>query len=279
MNGMPLTVRNCRFFGESPASPFAGIVLSVESGGPFTLLGNTISTTQVTVGIQVIGDGATPIQANIRSNRIGNLSSRVLTAGIAISDIPPSSNVVVERNIVEGGNPPTTSQIGIRLQPVIAVGAEGVIVRRNTVSNFIFGVVVDGSPDSQILANLLRNNVTGIAVDTTTDSVTTPRINDNNITCTNIAGCKAAGAVGLSYTMGTYPLDAMNNFWGARSGPYSANTPSPGNLDCPEATCNPPAGGGTGLPVDSAGATDCGTGVGTVTTCPIRTVQNLFAGA
>jgi hypothetical protein len=283
LNGFPLTVKSCRFFGENAAAFFTGIVLSEESDGPFLIQGNTISNSQVLVGIQLIGDGSTPIQATIKSNRIGNANSRVGAVGIAVSDIPSSSTVIVERNVVDGGNPPTTSQVGIRLQPVMGVGANDVIVRRNTVTDFMFGIVVDGSPGSEITANVVRDNrLAGIAVDTTTDSGTSPLINNNNITCTNLAGCKAGGSVGLLFSMGSYSLDAKNNYWSAPSGPDSRDNPSPGNANCPEAKgagCSLPAGGGTGLPVDSVGATDCGTAAGTVTICPIRTLPNAFAGA
>lgn len=273
-SGRPLTVRNCRFVGRDRSALFSGIALVNEFGGPFLIQGNQITNQLVSAAILIDGRSASSLQVIVRGNRIGS----DVTAGIIVSDIPSGSSVVIERNILEGGDL-GRGAIGILLNP----GSHGVIVQRNTILNFGTGIVVDGSPGTKILANHLQDNGVGIAVDTTTaTSGVTPVINDNNITCTSLGACRAAGAVGLSFVQGTYTLDARNNYWGTSTGPDSAEDPAPGNTTCPEATgsnCTGPAGGGTGLPINATGV-DCSvSGSGSVRTCPIRTAPNRLAGA
>lgn len=273
-SGRPLTVRNCRLIGRDRTSLFSGIALVNEFGGPFLIYGNQITNQLVSAAILVDGRGSSPLQVTVRRNRVGS----DVTAGIIVSDIPSGSSVLIELNHLDGGEL-GRGAIGILLNP----GSNGVIVRRNTVLNFGTGIIVDGSPGSQILANHLQDNGVGITVDPTASSGTTPIINDNNITCTSLGACRAAGAVGLYFGVGTYTLDARNNYWGASTGPDSAENPAPDNRTCPEATgsgCTGPAGGGTGLPVNADGAVDCSaSGGGSVRTCPIRTAPNRLAGA
>jgi len=274
-SGRPLTVRDCRLVGRDRSALFSGIALVNEFGGPFLIQGNQITNQLVSAAILVDGRGAQPLQAIVRGNRIGS----DVTAGIIVSDIPSGSSVVIERNLLDGGDL-GRGAVGILLNP----GSTGVTVQRNTILNFGTGILVDGSPGSKILANHLQDNGVGIAVDTTTSSETAPPvITDNNITCTSLAACRVAGAVGLYFAGGTYTLDARNNYWGASTGPDSAEDPAPGNSTCPEATgsnCAGPAGGGAGLPINADGAVDCSTsGPGSVRTCPIRTAPNRFAGA
>ncbi len=273
-SGRPLTVRNCRFVGRDRLALFSGIALVNEFGGPFLIQGNQITNQLVSAAILIDGRNVSPLQVIVRGNRVGS----DVTAGIIVSDIPSGSSVVIERNILEGGDL-GRGAIGILLNP----GSPGVIVQRNTILNFGTGIVVDGSPGSKILANHLQDNGVGIAVDTTTaTSGMAPVINDNNITCMSLGACRAAGAVGLSFVHGTYTLDARSNYWGANTGPDSAEDPAPGNTTCPEATgsnCAGPPGGGTGLPINASGV-DCSvSGSGSVRTCPIRTAPNQFAGA
>jgi len=290
-DGFPLVVRNCRIFGATPSTSISGILVLDERGGPYTFENNTISNGAIFVGIGIDGDGATEIEATIKSNRILANGGGAISVGIQITDVVLSSSVLVEKNTVNGGGPTAGSGIGILLGfGNNSVGAEGVTVQRNTILNFSDvtvpgrGIVVDGSPDCEILANLLKDNVVGIRVDPGNSSITTPVINNNNITCSNLSACKAAGFIGLSFGfLGTYNLDARNNYWGASTGPDSVDTPSsPGpNTTCPEATgasCTGQVGGGTGLPIEGVGF-DCGTDWFQVRTCPIRTLPNPNAGA
>jgi hypothetical protein len=274
-SGRPLTVQNCRFVGRDRSALFSGIALVNEFGGPILIQGNHITNQLVSAAIVVDGNGGRPLQVTVRGNRVGSN----VTAGVLVSDIPSGSSVVIERNILDGGDL-GRGAIGILLNP----GSNGVLVQRNTIVNFGTGIVVDGSPGSKILANHLQDNGVGIAVDTTASSGTTPPvITDNNITCTSLGACRVAGAVGLVFAGGTYTLDARNNYWGASTGPDSAESPAPGNSVCPEATgsnCTGPGGGGTGLPINADGARDCSTSLpGSVRTCPIRTAPNRLAGA
>ncbi|MCS6817899.1 MAG: right-handed parallel beta-helix repeat-containing protein [Blastocatellia bacterium] len=273
-SGIPLTVRNCRLIGRNQSALFSGIALMNESGGPFLIQGNQITNQLVSAAILIDGRSTSPLQAIVRGNRIGS----DVTAGIIVSDIPPGSSVIIERNVLDGGDL-GLGAVGILLNP----GSNGVVVQRNTILNFGTGIIVDGAPGSKILANHLQDNRIGIAVDTTVaTSGTPPVINDNNITCTSLGACRAAGAEGLSFVTGTYTLDARNNYWGASTGPDSAENPAPGNTTCPEATgsnCAGPAGGGTGLPINAHGVDCSASGGGSVRTCPIRTAPNRLAGA
>jgi len=272
-SGLPLTVRNCRLVGRDRSALFSGIALVNEFGGPFLIQGNQITNQLVSSAILIDGRGSSSLQAIVRGNRIGS----DVTAGIIVSDIPSGSSVLIERNILEGGDL-GRGAVGILLNP----GSHGVIVQRNTILNFGTGIIVDGSPGSKILANHLQDNGVGIQVDPTAASGATLMINDNNITCTNLGACRVAGAVGLSFNTGAYTLDARNNYWGASTGPDSAEDPAPGNTICPEATgsnCAGPAGGGTGLPINAIGVDCSASGGGSVRTCPIRTAPNRLAGA
>jgi len=273
-SGRPLTVQSCRLVGRNRSELFSGIAVVNEFGGPILIQRNHITNQLVSAAIVVDGRGTQPLQAVVRGNRIGS----DVTAGIIVSDIPSGSSVVIERNVLAGGDL-GRGAVGILLNP----GSNGVIVQRNTIVNFGTGIVVDGSPGSRISANHLQDNGVGIAVDTTTSSGTTPVITDNNITCTSLGACRAAGAVGLIFAGGTYTLDARNNYWGTNTGPDSAESPAPSNSVCPEATgssCTGPGGGGTGLPINADEAQDCSASLpGSVRTCPIRTAPNRLAGA
>jgi hypothetical protein len=273
-SGRPLTVQNCKILGRDRSALFSGIALVNEFGGPFLISGNRITNQLVSAAIVIDGRGTQPLQATVRGNRIGS----DVTAGIIVSDIPSGSSVVIERNVLEGGDL-GRGAVGILLNP----GSRGVVVQRNTILNFGTGIVVDGSPGSKIVANHLQDNgVVGIQVDPSAPSGATLEITDNNITCTNLGACRVAGAIGLSFSNGTYTLNARNNYWGASTGPDSAENPAPGNTTCPEATgsnCAGPPGGGTGLPIDATGVDCSASGLGSVRTCPIRTTPNRLAGA
>lgn len=284
-DGKPLTVRGCRIRGISPSTHFTGgIALFDESGGPYLFLNNTISRGHFDFGIVLDGDILDSLRATIRNNDIGGRDT-VVGAGIVITDILASATVVVDRNTIDGGGPSVGSMVGIALGwGDDNVGGQGVTVQRNTVVNFSNpnvrgrGIVVDGSPGAKILANAVRDNFLGIVVDPGHDSGETPLINNNNITCSNLTACKAAGYRGLFFGLAGYALDARNNYWGTNTGPESTDI---GTI-CPEATgsrCNGPAGGGTGLPVETPFAVDCGTGPGQVMVCPFRSSPNSSAGA
>ncbi len=291
-NGNPLTVRSVLIQRATATADIAGILLVEEFDGPFTIDRNVISSVgDDGVGIVVDGDGITPIEAGVRGNRIGSPNAATLE-GIVVEEVPAGSDVVVERNRVDGGN-----NVGSILG--IGVGfSDGVIVQRNTVQNFVgtaaaqdaFGIEIEESPNTQVLRNVIRNNDVGVAVNDDdvagTETADTVVINLNNITST------VTGATGLLFipdsTAATAALDATDNWWGAANGPSDID----GDADsCPEADlapappCSetqPTATDGTGLPVDSgagAGVPDCGTGAGEVTTCPFRTSPVSPAGA
>jgi hypothetical protein len=192
----------------------------------------------------------------------------------------------VERNRVDGGNN-ASSTAGIDV-----FDSDGVIVRRNTVRNFVgtaaaqdaFGIGIDESPNTQVLRNVIANNDTGVVVDDNTtpgtETADTVVINENNITSTVT---NATGLLFIPDTAATAPLDATNNWWGAANGPRDDDADT---TDCPEATppgcTTPPTAEGGGLPVAVGPppvANDCGTTAGTVTTCPFRTAPVSPAGA
>lgn len=292
--GNPLTVRNLLIQRATTTANIQGIVLGNESGGPFLIEGNTIpsvgSTAPFSVGILVDGDGATAIDATVRRNRVGSAGAPT-RQGIVITEAPTNSSVLVERNIVDGGNN-VNSLLGI------GVGAsDTVTVQRNTVRNFVgaaapdaIGIGIGESTNVQILRNAITNNDVGVAVCDgaacggidNAETADTVVINFNNITST------VANATGLLFVpdpAATAPLDATQNWWGAADGPRDIN----GDADaCPEAsgaTCATPQPGapdGTGLPVDAGaggGTPECGTNPGEVTTCPFRTSPVSPAGA
>ena len=280
--GDPLTVRGLRIDRATSTATIIGIFLDDETDGPFTIEQNVIpSVGGAGIGIWVDGDPPTPITASVKGNTVGSAGSPT-GSGIQVTDVPPGSNVTVERNRVDGGNN-TNSIVGI-----VVADSNDVIVRRNTVRNFVgtaadqdaFGIDIVESPNTRVLRNVIANNDTGVRVDDNTTAGTqtadTVRINDNNITST------VANATGLLFirdsTAATVPLDATKNWWGAATGPSDIDGDASA---CPEAAagCTP---GGTGLPVDSnagGGAADCGTGAGRVTTCPFRTAPVSPAGA
>jgi hypothetical protein len=282
-NGNPLTVRGLRI--DRAAGAITGIFLEDETDGPFTIEQNVIPSVGGVggTGIVVDGDTATAITASVKGNTVGSAGSPT-EVGIEVSDVPATSSVTVERNRVDGGNNASSIR-GISVED-----SNGVIVRRNTVRNFVgtaaaqdaAGIVIDESRNTQVLRNVIANNDTGVAVNdsTGTETADTVVINDNNITST------VANATGLLFipdAAATAPLDATNNWWGAADGPKDddANT-----TDCPEATppgcTTPPTAEGSGLPVAVGPppvADDCGTAAGTVTTCPFRTAPVSPAGA
>jgi hypothetical protein len=280
--GNPLTVRGLRI--DRAAGAIIGIFLDDETDGPFTIEQNVIPSVGG-FGIWVDGDTATAITASVKGNTVGSAGSPTFF-GILVTDVPATSSVTVERNRVDGGNN-ASSTAGI-----VVGGSTGVIVRRNTVRNFVgtaaaqdaAGIVIDESPNAQVLRNVIANNDTGVVVDDNTtpgtETADTVVINDNNITST------VANATGLLFipdsTAATAPLDATNNWWGAANGPRDDDADT---TDCPEATppgcTTPPTAEGGGLPVavGPSVANDCGTTAGTVTTCPFRTAPVSPAGA
>jgi hypothetical protein len=281
--GDPLTVRGLRIDRATSTATITGIFLDDETDGPFTIEQNVIPSVGSGIGIDVDGDTANAITASVKGNTVGSAGSPT-GGGIRVTDVPTTSSVTVERNRVDGGNN-ASSTAGI-----VVADSDGVIVRRNTVRNFVgtaapqnaFGIDIMESPNTQVLRNVIANNDTGVRVDdsTGTETADTVVINDNNITST------VANATGLLFipdAAATAPLDATNNWWGAADGPKDddANT-----TDCPEATppgcTTPPTAEGSGLPVAVGSppvADDCGTAAGTVTTCPFRTAPVSPAGA
>ncbi|GBC77389.1 hypothetical protein HRbin08_00866 [bacterium HR08] len=286
-NGNPLTVRNLLIQAATTTANITGIMIgdpftpgTGESGGPFLVEGNVIPRTGSSgFGVVVFGDTMT-----VRRNRIGSAGAPT-AVGIRVE--APGGGVVVERNIVDGGNN-TSSFSGIGVG-----GSDDVTVQRNTVRNFVgtaapqdaFGIGIAESTNVQVLRNVIANNDTGVVVNDNAiagETANTVVINLNNITST------VTGATGVLFSPdsgATAPLDATNNWWGAASGPSDID----GDADaCPEAagsTCGTPQPGapdGTGLPVDSGAgvsAADCGTAAGRVTTCPFRTSPVFPAGA
>jgi hypothetical protein len=282
-NGEPLTVRGCRIFGASQLANFSAIALFDEMTGPFVVQDNIIPNYIIAGGIGVDGDGANTMQLTIKGNRIGSLGSHV-GVGIVLSDIPSSSNVMVEKNLVDAGSNTSNSMIGILLNPADdGVQPDGIMVRRNTVLHFQAGISLDGAPNTHVIANLLQDNDRAVEVDLNNDSGSTPLINENNFMCTNLAACKAAGFVGVYFGVGGYNLDARENYWGNQTGPDSMDAPPGANMVCPEAAganCNGPAGGGAGLASDANGNPDCKNAVGgSVRTCPFLTRLYSLAGA
>jgi hypothetical protein len=265
-----------------------GILLVNETGGPFTIEQNVIPSVGGVggAGIVVDGDTATAINASVKGNTVGSAGSPT-GSGIGVTDVPATSSVIVERNRVDGGNN-ASSTVGI-----LVLGSDGVIVRRNTVRNFVgtaaaqdaSGIVIVESPNTQVLRNVIANNDTGVAVDDNTtagmETADTVVIKDNNITST------VANATGLLFipdsTAATAPLDARNNWWGAADGPRDDDADT---TDCPEAT-GPTCGGapaeGSGLPIAVGPppvANDCdAAAAGKVRTCPFRTAPVSPAGA
>lgn len=288
--GNPLTVRNLLIQRATTTADIQGIALFDELGGPFLIEGNTIpsvgSTAPFGVGILVDGDGATAIDATVRRNRVGSAGAPT-EFGIWVSDAPMGSSVLVERNIVDGGN-------NVNSRTGIGVGySDTVTVQRNTVRNFVgtaapqnaFGIWIEESTNVQVLRNAITNNDVGVEVDDSAaagETADTVVINFNNITST------VANATGLLFFPdggATAPLDATQNWWGAADGPRDID----GDANaCPEAsgptcgTAQPAAPDGTGLPVSAnagPGNPECGTGAGLVTTCPFRTSPVSPAGA
>jgi hypothetical protein len=286
-NGNPLTVRGLRI--DRAAGVINGISLVNETGGPFTIEQNVIPSVGGAggMGIVVDGDGNNAITASVKGNTVGSAGSPTFF-GILVSDVPAPSSVTVERNRVDGGNN-TSSTMGI-----VVLSSDGVIVRRNTVRNFVgtavvaqdaFGIAIGESPNTQVLRNVIANNDTGVRVDDSAvgETANSVVIKDNNITST------VTGATGLLFipdTAATAPLDATNNWWGAANGPKDDDTDT---TDCPEATpssgcTTPPTAEGGGLPIATDPLApqpnpDCGTGAGLVTTCPFKTAPVSPAGA
>jgi hypothetical protein len=283
-NGNPLTVRGLRI--DRAAGVINGILLVNETGGPFTIEQNVIPSVGGAggIGIAVDGDTATAITASVKGNTVGSAGSPTFW-GILVNDIPLTSSVTVERNRVDGGNN-ASSTAGI-----LVFDSDGVIVRRNTVRNFVgtaaaqdaFGIGIDESSNTQVLRNVIANNDTGVVVDDNTtpgtETADTVVINENNITSTVT---NATGLLFIPDAAATAPLDATNNWWGAANGPRDDDADT---TDCPEATppgcTTPPTAEGGGLPVavGPSVANDCGTTAGTVTTCPFRTAPVSPAGA
>ncbi len=277
-NGNPLTVRNLLIQRATAAANIWGIQFDDEFGGPFLIQGNTIPSAGsggFAVAIWVDGDGTNAIDATVRGNRVGSAGQPTLT-GIAITDAPLGS-VLIERNIVDGGNN-ANSGIGIGM-----VGSDTVTVQRNTVRNFNagLGIWIQESTNVAVLRNAITNNFIGVVVNDNAsagETADTVVINLNNITST-VTG--ATGVVFIRDPAATAPLDATQNWWGASSGPRDVN----GDPGCPEGsgpTCAPGAPPGTGLPVNAgagSGAPDCGTSPGLVMTCPFRTSPVSPAGA
>ncbi len=269
----PLTVQKCRFQGATSTADFDGIVVRT-TGGPIVIERNIIAGRINDAGIAVVGDNSTTVTVQIRWNQISIAGATGLGVGIGLTGIP-GGTILVERNRITGGGATANALAGIALAPdstiPTTVGARGAVIRRNTVLNFSdptsnpgppgTGILLDTSSGAQILANLIRDNRVGIAVDPVTASSSAgpppPIVHDNNITCTNVAGCTAAGARGLVLNPGAYNLNAENNWWGASSGP--------GGTGCP----------GTGLPV----VPTCGTAAGQVDAIPFRAGPNPNAGA
>ncbi len=267
-----------------------GIFLEDEEDGPFTIEQNVIPSAGPIAlgifgaGIWVDGDGTNAITASVTRNTVGSSGSPTDT-GIFVGQVPSANDVTVERNRVDGGNY-ASSINGIWVED-----SDGVIVRRNTVRNFVgptgpgnaFGILIEDSSDIQVLRNVIANNDVGVVVDddaSTGETANTVVINFNNITST------VTGATGLLFvpnSAATVPLDATNNWSGAATGPSDGDTDT---TDCPETTVpgctTPPAAEGGGLRIAGTignANTDCGTTPGTVTTCPFRTAPVSPGGA
>jgi hypothetical protein len=286
-------VRGLRIDRAAPTASIQGIFLEDEfdGPGPFTIEQNVIpSVGGAGIGIWVDGDTANAITASVKGNTVGSAGSPT-GFGIQVTDVPPGSNVTVERNRVDGGNN-TNSIVGI-----VVDDSDGVIVQRNTVRNFVgtpapqnaFGIDIVESPNTRVLRNVIANNDTGVLVNDRvpggTQTADTVVINDNNITST------VANATGLLFipdAAATVPLDARNNWWGAANGPSDDDVDT---NDCPEATgltCGGAAVEGGGLPVavsttlfpTTPVADDCdAAAAGKVRTCPFRTSPVSPAGA
>jgi hypothetical protein len=283
-NGNPLTVRDLSIMRDSAASSIWGVILWEENapGGPFTMERNVMGAGTV-VGLWIEGDSATSVTAFVRRNTIRGARRY----GIVVTDLPAGSGVIVEGNLVDGGNHPD-NVVGIGLWE-----SNGVTIWRNTVRNFVgttfpgWGITISESPNVQVIRNVVANNGVGVLVDDISygpgETAATVVINFNNITST------VTGAIGLSFLPNssvTVPLDATNNWWGAANGPRDDDSGDP--PDCPEATppgcTTPPTAEGGGLPIAtnplaSQPNTDCGAGAGLVRTCPFWTAPVSPAGA
>ena len=285
LNPNPLTISRCRFQGETSTAFFNGIVVGAL-GGAILIEKNVISGNISDAAIAVVGNDTTPVNVQIRWNHItivsaNDPSANNLGVGIGLTGIV-GGTVLVERNRITGGGAAADALAGIALAPFFTIpttnGAWGAIIRRNTILNFSdtsvttlppplppqrgTGIALDTSPGAQILANLIKDNADGVSVDplnadSSAGPPAPPRVNDNNITCTNVAGCVAAGSRGVVLN-GTYNLNAENNWWGTANGPG-------GGTGCL----------GAGLPVAPA----CGTGAGRVDVTPFRASPNPGAGA
>lgn len=296
INANPLTLRNCRIQGASPTGAFDGIIVASRLG-PITIQDNFISGTIQATAIALVGDnflgGTTPVTATIQRNRITITGVGTnFGAGIGLTGIS-GGNVIVQRNIIDGGGSTAGAGFGIGLGPdptiPTTIGAAGAIIRRNTVRNFSdpttnlvvpgTGIAVDGSPGALVEANLIKDNFYGVLVDPTTVSGPPfPVVKDNNITCTNVTSCKASGFVGLAFrNVNPYNLDARSNFWGANNGPD--DTAAGSNCGGTTLTACDTAPG-SGLPILTSGSDDCdAVAAGSVRACPSRSSSNSFAGA
>ena len=275
-NGNPLTVRGLRIDRATAAASITGIGLGNETGGPFIIGQNVIPSAGGGVGILVDGDASTPIAASVRGNTVGSGGSPMLV-GIVVNQVPAASDVIVERNRVDGGNH-VSNFAGISVSY-----SNGVIVQRNTIRNFVgtasfqdaTGIEIAESPNTQVLRNIIANNDIGVVVNDSVapgETANTVVINENNITST------VTGATGLLFfrdSSFTAPLDARNNWWGTANGPQDDELAD--TTDCPEAPCTAEGGG---LPIAVASsADDCGTAAGTVRTCPFRMAPVALVGA
>jgi hypothetical protein len=275
--GFPLTVSNCTINGATSSAAFVAISLNDEHGGPFILQFNSVAGIFGSNGIAVSGPAALPINLTIRGNYIRNVGACQSCVGVRLRNIGAGSAVLMQNNLVDGGGP-LGAFAGIMFDSSVGVGVKGAIVRNNTVSNFGNGrgISLNDADGSQVIANVLRNNLIGIQVDATVggssgnEPIGPPRITDNNLAST------VAGATGLDFNSclcALYNLDATNNYWGASSGPNSADG------TCPETPCSAP-GAGLRIVNHTLGQPACSNPMSiSVNSCPFRATPNFFAGA